>query len=80
MQSDGGVAGHIGSRFVNDADHSDGSSHLCNSKPIWPFPFANRFPDGICKLSNLPNVISHSGDPRLGEAKSVDGSLVEAMF
>ena len=74
----GGVAGHVGTRFVNDANHADGSTDFGDAQPVRPGPLGDDLPGRILQADHLADAVSHAGDALRGKAQTINGRLVQA--
>ena len=77
---DGGIRGHVGAGFVNDADHTDGHAKLGDFESVRAGPRTNDFPDRIGEQCDLPHTLGHGKDPLGCKAKAVDGRGVESVI
>ena len=58
-----GVHGHIGTGFVDDADHAEGHRHLGDLQPVGADPFFQHPAHGILLRGHGADALRHSGDP-----------------
>ena len=68
----GGIDGHVGARFVNDADHAQGYAHFADLQAVGADAEFVHFAHGIGQGGHLAQAFAHAGDGFFGEREPLE--------
>ena len=80
QRQSGGVAGDVGTAFVNNGNDTHGDGHLLNFQPVLADVGLQNPPHRVRQRRHLPDALRHPGDALLCQLQSVQHDRGDMLF